>query len=280
MDDRSIHADLRRFYKQLIKAPITLQTRNQLADIYAGVLRKSNAQAWEQILKHKSLLLRALNQLQEEGYVEVVTSNSIEELCAELLEKGSIFKGDLATLPPDGKVEIPDIQDLKSVQKISNDRMLNALASLYLGAPAHVYDCQAWWHFPVNPDVPSSNAQLWHRDRDDLAVLKLFAYVTDVDMSSGPHAFVPRSHTDHGLKTILTKDDISNPKANGLSHCFMSDQDLQQLGYRNVPKIWQGPAGTCFLEDTRGLHKALIPTGQPRLIFSLVWTLSPGFRFL
>ncbi len=46
-------------------------------------------------------------------------------------------------------------------------------------------------------DGPLSFSQLWHRDHDDVRVIKLFVYLTDVvDMDDGPFTFIPGPVSD------------------------------------------------------------------------------------
>jgi Phytanoyl-CoA dioxygenase (PhyH). len=166
---------------------------------------------------------------------------------------------------------------LPIVQKIANDKRLYTLVSLFLNAPAHLYSIHAWWQYPLDHQHKPSNAQLWHRDRDDFNLIKLFLYCTDVDDEAGPHAFIPGSHDPEVLPNLFTES-INNTTINGSKHTFLSDKDIDNLGFRGTKKVWLGKAGTCFLEDTKGLHRAYPPKNKPRLIFSICWTLGDGYN--
>lgn len=100
--------------------------------------------------------------------------------------------------------------------------------------------------------------------------------MTDVDADCGPHAYIPHSH--HFSSLSLAFGDVENPLVSGLSYSFIDDDKLDQLGLLVSPKVWFGSAGTCFLEDPRGYHRAYLPTSKPRLMLSLVWTVGPGFN--
>ena len=126
-------------------------------------------------------------------------------------------------------------------------------------------------------DVAGSNAQKWHRDRDDFAELKLFMYATDVDEGSGPHAFIPGSHKSSNLSKLFPNAQIHDPIITAEQHSFLSNRQLNEYGLlTSSVKTWLGPKGTTFLEDTRGLHRAYRPSNKPRLIFSIVWTVASG----
>ena len=169
-----------------------------------------------------------------------------------------------------------NVSSLPFVRRLYNDSHLYSLASLYLGAPAFLYECEAWWQYPQGDTHKPSNAQLWHRDRDDFNELKLFFYVTDVDSDCGPHAYIPHSH--HASCLSLAFGDVDHPLVSGLTSSFIDDDVLSQLGLSVSPKVWLGKAGTCFFEDPRGYHRAYLPTTKPRLMLSLVWTVGPGFN--
>ena len=123
-----------------------------------------------------------------------------------------------------------------------------------------------------------SNAQKWHRDRDDLSFLQLFLYCTDVDLDSGPHAYLPQTHRCTNLRRLFPAIPDQSDLITGRNHKFYSDSELDLSGFTGQRKVWTGPAGSCFFEDTRGLHRAYPPRKTARLIFSVVWTIGPGFK--
>ena len=64
---------------------------------------------------------------------------------------------------------------------------------------------------------------------------------------------------------------------NGSTHKFFTDKDLNDLGLIIQPKVWQGPSGLTFLEDTRGFHRAYTPETEPRLMFAVTWSVGKGY---
>jgi hypothetical protein len=98
----------------------------------------------------------------------------------------------------------------------------------------------------------------FHRDLDDFAELKLFVYLTDVDLTAGPHAMIRTSH----------KWDI--PKGTRIL-------ELRDPGYKAIENLQRitGPAGTAWLQDSLVLHRGTIPTGKHRLMLSVTYTLLP-----
>ncbi len=267
---------LKNFYRSLIKAKLSLSDRAVIADVLANSSRLQNSEAWSDCLKYTKKLAKPLAFLKEFGYIPL----SIQSSSSIVQELNSLPRLGLSLPSGGNRTEVEDlngVQELQSIQNLLEDRSLWALVSLYLGAPAHLHTCQAWWQYPMGSDHKPSNAQLWHRDRDDFSEIKLFFYGTNVTSDCGPHAYIPRSHTLDGLSTIFPEAALTDPVVNGTSNHFVDDSFFHNTGFSGKFKKWLAPAGTCFLEDTRGFHRAYIPTQKPRLLLSLVWTVGPGF---
>ena len=264
------------FYRSLIKAPLSLSVRNQLGQIAATTKKASHSTQWSEIEPLYQKFSNYLAFLGKNGYLPLSFPFQ-EQLASELRDLPCTGEGQIG---PGRRFEIESltgVNELPSVIRLMNDKNLYSLVSLYLNAPAHLHTCQAWWQYPMGPKHVPSNAQLWHRDRDDLSELKLFFYATDVDDKSGPHAFIPKSHRSELLPDLFANQALSNPVVNGTENKFLDDAFWDSVGFKGDIKKWIGAAGTCFLEDTRGFHRAYLPLSKPRLIFSLVWTIGPGF---
>lgn len=264
------------FYRSLIKAPITLNTRNELGKWMASVKAKSEASRWHEIEASSAKFHDSLAFLRINGFLPLSWPYA-RELADSLQALPHTGQGVFAA---GGRTETEALSGLDSLplmHKLMSDHSLYSLVSLYLGAPAHLHTFQAWWQYPMGDSHKPSNAQLWHRDRDDLSELKLFFYASDVDNSSGPHAFIPKSHRSESLTEIFPKKALSNAVINGTSNEFFGDAYLKSVDFSGSVKTWLGNAGTCFLEDTRGFHRAYLPVKNARLIMSLVWTVGSGF---
>tara|TARA_Y100001933_G_C18917699_1_gene529612 strand:- start:318 stop:1139 length:822 start_codon:yes stop_codon:yes gene_type:complete len=266
-----------RFYKQLIKSDIDIPLRDQIGHVYAALSRSAEPAIWAEISSSYIQLKPVLSRLQKSGFAHLKLP-STRNLISDLLSLQSNGHGHSGPGNRSETEYLSQVRSLRSVQSVLKDKLLYNLVSLYLGAPAHIYQVLAWWQYPMGENHIPSNAQLWHRDRDDLRFLKLFFYVTDVDTQCGPHAFIPYSHdpTSSKLSDLFTPQ--YDPILLGSKQSFLNDSDLESIGLLSLKHVYLGPAGTCFLEDTRGFHRAYVPVAKPRLIFSVVWTLSPGFH--
>ena len=141
------------------------------------------------------------------------------------------------------------------VLSIANDSDVLAAVSQALGAKPIISSLIAWWSIPHPGEA--RQAELFHRDVDDWRFIKLFVYLTDVDVDSGPHAYVPGSHRSAGLREIRR----------------YSDAEVE-AAYPGQTLIITGKAGSAFLENTQGLHRGIPPRSRQRLLFQVIYSLS------
>lgn len=143
------------------------------------------------------------------------------------------------------------------LMELANDPDVLAAAGQRLGCKPTLASAEAWWTFGENnPEGRKSADDIYHRDLDDVQFLKLFAYLTDVQVDNGAHCFVLGSHKS----PLLTRRGA------------ISDQDVEHSFSRNDLKVVTGKAGTAFLEETWGIHRPLMARQGRRLIFSAIYT--------
>jgi len=111
------------------------------------------------------------------------------------------------------------------------------IASSFLGSIPIFESIEVWKSLPIDllsEGRLSQDALLFHSDLDRLKWLKIFVYLSDVDIDSGPHEYIPGTHS------AVT------------SHLRLADHDA--LSFGSSKKIL-GKRGTVFIGDTRCLHK-------------------------
>jgi Phytanoyl-CoA dioxygenase (PhyH) len=140
------------------------------------------------------------------------------------------------------------------LQLANHPEILAAVANM-LGAKPTISYMAAWWSIPDRGEP--EEAELFHRDVDDLRFAKLFVYLTDVTQENGPHMFVKGSHRSEELSERIRYDDAMVEAAFG----------------KNDMLTLTGSAGTMFLENTFGLHRGVPPASKPRLIFQVLYSL-------
>lgn len=153
-------------------------------------------------------------------------------------------------------------KDCRVVRQLQRDPKLLDIATKYLnGKPIHL-STQLWWSYATQaPPIDRLNfAQVFfHYDLIDYRSIQFFFYLTDVDLSSGPHACVRGSHQNKKLTHQLS--------------CFIgrSERDIiDYYGTDNIEFIC-GKAGLGFVEEPYCFHKAIPPSQKNRLILKIVF---------
>lgn len=109
-------------------------------------------------------------------------------------------------------------------------------------------------------------SQLWHLDHDDVQVIKLFVYLTDVkDLNDGPFTFIPASAS--GTLGYTLRSHRNDEEVFG-SGCIAAS-DVKSL---------TAPALSVFMVDTaRCLHMgSRLSEGHQRLLYTATFTSAPS----
>jgi len=139
------------------------------------------------------------------------------------------------------------------VQSLMADPNVANLTQRYFRSHAIYTLMSIWWTTAFQCDKPASGlAQLYHFDMDRIKFLKFFCYLTDVTTDDGPHCYVEKSCK-------------RKPKALKRDGRF-SDEEMAANYPASDIHEFTAPRGTIIVEDTRGFHKAKMPTKGNRLI--------------
>jgi len=151
-------------------------------------------------------------------------------------------------------LECPDLLALVNAPSVLR------LAEAYLGCKPTLSSLGVRWSLPGKA---RARYQSFHRDVDDWRFIKLFVYLSDVQADCGPHVYVRGSHRRRfGFNAkIYTLDDIT-----------------ARFGADSLMTI-TGPAGVTFIADTVGVHCGAPPTGRPRLMLQVQYSILPVFAF-
>lgn len=99
------------------------------------------------------------------------------------------------------------------------------------------------------------DALAWHRDIDSYRFLKIFAFLTDVEIDGGHHEVYLQSHN-------------SMPIRLGPISRYSNEEIEAAIGTARLHKV-KGPAGYTFAENTFGFHRGTRPIKGDRLILNL-----------
>ncbi len=99
--------------------------------------------------------------------------------------------------------------------------------------------------------------RLWHRDAEDLRVLRSVVYLNDVDAQGGPFEYVPRNIAAVVEKALSRRSQ-------------RSDDEMAALVPRELWKRCLGPAGTVILADSAQVfHHESLQRGAERSVVML-----------
>lgn len=146
------------------------------------------------------------------------------------------------------------------IQHVLADPRIWSVAEHYFGMVPVVHPPQLYWTCASGTELgeraATSLARNYHWDYDGVGNVRLMIYLTDVDDTSAPLEIVPGSHRPGALRTRELRhadDGDASPDA------------LKALGLDHGTRI-TGPAGTTFMADSHGLHRATSATGRDRLM--------------
>ncbi len=224
---------------------------------------------------------RALRDLTAHGYAILDTrlpQSTVDELAREFAQAPCTLTSDKGTSLTAGETVRVDLDaplaekyavttnalvqsDL--VRSLLLDRGLLRIAQAYLGSAPIIDIITAWYSFPS--DTPSHEAaQVFHFDLDRIRWLKVFFLLTDQDLDTGAHIYVPGTQRDGGIDSRLL--------ARGYAR--LEDDVVDQFHPRATWKTMEGKAGVILLEDTRGLHKGTNLVRDHRLMLQFEYAQS------
>jgi hypothetical protein len=137
------------------------------------------------------------------------------------------------------------------------------IANAYFGMYTHLRYYNVWHTFATQTEARES--QLWHHDREDHFILKVFVYFSEVDDAAGPFTYAAGSH----LKKRLGRQ--PNHFVEG-GVCRSTDQQMAEVVPQERWVKATGPKGTIVFADTRGYHKGGLAREHDRLIYLCMFT--------
>ena len=121
------------------------------------------------------------------------------------------------------------------------------------------------WHTRAT-GAPARESQLWHFDREDNFILKVFLYLRDVDENSGPFTYAPRTHRrgDHWGRQpkYFLEGNVQRSR----------DEDMDRVIPKEAWITGTGVKGTIIFADTRGFHKGGDARKGDRLMYTCMYT--------
>ena len=138
------------------------------------------------------------------------------------------------------------------------------IANAYFKMKTRLRYYNVWYTAATASDARES--QLWHFDREDRLILKVFVYLQDVDTGSGPFTYAPRTHKKGKLRSV-SPDHFNE---GGVQRT--TDDQMANVLPREDWQICTGKKGTVIFADTRGFHKGGEARMSDRLMFTCMYT--------
>ena len=175
----------------------------------------------------------------------------------------------------------PDrLTDRPEVLAVVTDTDMLDMVMTHLRAWPTLINLSAWWSFATSTEA--RNAQLYHFDQDDYRFCKVFLYLTDVDLDSGPHQFVPRTQDQdfmEGRRARLADDPETQAAFDNWYFPQLRKTEEEVERFIGIEPISiTGPAGTRMIVNTRGIHRGLRPTARDRLLLQATFGISQRFQ--
>lgn len=150
--------------------------------------------------------------------------------------------------------------------KVALDRRLLEIVAAYFGMWPRLHAVGAWLNFPTEQE--SKEAQLWHRDPEDMKIIKVFIYLNDVGPENGPFCYIPKTHPfSSGAGAVPIHKDKKR----------ILDNEMLSA----IPKeFWitcTGPTKTMIIADTVGYHRGGKPTLGTRVLITFTYTSGTPF---
>ena len=125
------------------------------------------------------------------------------------------------------------------------DPSILGIASAYLGELPILGAVEFWYSRPIEGDY--TNSQLYHADLDDVQQLKVFLFVSDVDLESGPLTVLP-ANVSARVSTA-----VGYRPASG--RVRIDDAQIRPLLSPGEEIVLTGPSETiAFVDTSRALH--------------------------
>ncbi len=201
--------------------------------------------------------------LKDDGYVlfDAQRFQGTEEalrLCRLMYEQSDMVHRELESHKKSFLVTLLENEDFlewPDVFRFVSSRDLIDIASGYFGSVPLLSNVSLWW---TPPNASQVQSQLFHCDREDSAVLKMFFNVHDVSDAMGPFCLIPADVSDR-LKSAIGYEKQKSSR--------VTDEEIQAHGGLEHQIVLKGPQQTGACVDTyRCLHYGSRGNSQSRLV--------------
>jgi diketogulonate reductase-like aldo/keto reductase len=249
-----------RFKRLHLPLPLSPQGRHDATEMLWRNVRNWPASAMHRVFPRdaSSLAQRLSLDLSKEGWA--VTS--VKELGIEDWFENAAAQAqrELAQKKP-GAPRTRRFANLEKNVPRGGLRPLRAAADLYMGLKSRAPRGHLKFRLMLNPAGRGRAAaqQLWHSDKEDFSVVKVFIYLTDVmGPEDGALEYIPGTHPfgAHAVEVAeLWRRTFVSDLEPGRRKCQVRERTLCRHVFPEWIRRLEGKRGTVVLLDARGLHR-------------------------
>jgi len=159
--------------------------------------------------------------------------------------------------------EQPRLDPESVYARFALQRPILEIANAYFGMYTRLRFYNVWHTLTTNTGARES--QLWHRDREDHLILKLFVYFSDINEGAGPLTYAPGTHRKGAVKR-----DPEFFIENGVRRT--TDEQIADIVPQNEWIKAFGSKGTILFADTAGFHKGGLARACDRVMYTCMFT--------
>lgn len=153
------------------------------------------------------------------------------------------------------KLSLIDYVENSLVEQVLKSKFITLMIEEYFNCKPKLTYSDLWLDIPTND--PEKFTQLYHRDYDHKFLVKVFIYINDVDIDTGPFCYIKKSH--------------KNPWLLYKGKNRLNDDEITELYSVDDKVILTGKKNTMILADTNGFHKGLKPNKE-RILLTGMYT--------
>lgn len=157
----------------------------------------------------------------------------------------------------------PSLDPASVYARFSLQPTLLGIANAYLGMFSRLRYYNVWHTFATQSKARES--QLWHRDREDLYIVKVFLYLNDVDLGAGPFTYAKGTHRKGPIQSepqYFLEGRVKRTEDDQMAAVVPREQWLTATGTR----------GTIVFADTNGYHRGGLARDSDRLMYTCMYT--------
>ncbi len=158
----------------------------------------------------------------------------------------------------------PVLDPASAFARFALQRAILEVANGYLGMFSRLRYYNVWHTFAA--DAKPRESQLWHRDREDMLIVKVFVYLNDVDAGAGPFTYARGTHR-FGPTQGEPAFELEGGKVKRTT-----DEQMNALAPYTQWRLGTGAAGTIIFADTNGYHKGGHARERDRLLYTCMFT--------